>query len=1009
MYGIEVNTETEEVVFSANTALVLRPSVGKWSIEVNTETEEVVFSANTALVLRPSKTKIIGIGDQLMNKSVKTTPVLILPNHSYAKHVSDISNASQYSQIDNNGNSGVSCVPKLSVHYIVSLNNEPPIISSGKHLDHEISSHIKTEIIDGERKCLISLPLDTSCHNDCDSNTLKANNSMSNQRLLISPTDFLTLTEDGITHKNSAVRKDVNLSASSLEIIRRTNVDTNFAICLDRLLYEDIKPSMETIDVKPVLTTLDPLETTTNNCSSQTQTDNTFSVITSQSDINVSTSQSLALTTLDIKVLPTGMLAKDSILLANLAAALPSSLTSRQIALQVIREDGTSLVLPLNTKHENNEVLSTKEGPSDLGVSTSVVLAEVVAPNESIRPFKCELCNSTFTRLGNYTRHKKIHSYPSKEDQRFRCDICSKSFIQRCDLARHLHIHRGTEPHRCSQCGKGYIRHSDLVTHQRFHNKEKIFSCPHCSKGFCQRGDLNRHLRSIHLQLKPILCSHCHKKFAKEETLLRHINSSHRDLIEDTTDPQFNGIWDQLNDCLITDTTMNVSTRSVSSIIKRKADNQLDEEINEDEPKKKTRDEWRKAKELEEMRKAGTAPALQDEEGRDINPHIPQYISSTPWYFGSEGPTLKHQRQHEEKVKDFAKIEDHFVRGLKGSTATRYRRGGCENCGAITHKKKDCLERPRKIGAKYSGEDFAADEQVLPDLTLDFDGKRDRWNGYQPEMYKLVIEEHEKIEDAKRVLKEEKLKQDLLNEEVAKEAKEGKDEPTMRWSRTRMTTKRTNTRITSICRELKWTQNNGLLEDTAKYLRNLDPESAFYDPKTRAMRENPYKSSGKTAEELQYAGDNFIRYTGDTNEVSNAQLFAWQAMERGLDIHLQAEPTKTELVKKQIDDKKVNVKEVFRQSIIDKYGGKEHLQTLDPQLKFGQTDSYVEYSRRGQVIKGCTKPNVSSIYEEDVFVNKHTAVWGSFWDNGQWGYKCCQSVIKNAYCTGDKNKIQYYM
>ena len=30
------------------------------------------------------------------------------------------------------------------------------------------------------------------------------------------------------------------------------------------------------------------------------------------------------------------------------------------------------------------------------------------------RPFKCELCNSTFTRLGNYTRHKKIHSLPSK-------------------------------------------------------------------------------------------------------------------------------------------------------------------------------------------------------------------------------------------------------------------------------------------------------------------------------------------------------------------------------------------------------------------------------------------------------------------------------------------------------------------------------------------------------------------------------------------------------------------
>ena len=149
-------------------------------------------------------------------------------------------------------------------------------------------------------------------------------------------------------------------------------------------------------------------------------------------------------------------------------------------------------------------------------------------PVDPTQPFRCEHCNSTFTRLGNFTRHKKIHTVPTKDGQRFKCDVCSKSFLQRCDLARHLHIHRGTEPHRCNICGKGYIRHSDLVTHQRFHNKEKPFGCPHCSKGFCQRGDLNRHLRSIHLQMKPILCPCCNRKFAKQETLLRHLNTAHR-------------------------------------------------------------------------------------------------------------------------------------------------------------------------------------------------------------------------------------------------------------------------------------------------------------------------------------------------------------------------------------------------------------------------------------------------------------------------------------------------
>lgn len=34
-----------------------------------------------------------------------------------------------------------------------------------------------------------------------------------------------------------------------------------------------------------------------------------------------------------------------------------------------------------------------------------------------------------------------------------------------------------------------------------------------------------------------------------------------------------------------------------------------------------------------------------------------------------------------------------------------------------------------------------------------------------------------------------------------------------------------------------------------QYLRNLDPNSAYYDPKTRAMRENPYSNTGKIPEE----------------------------------------------------------------------------------------------------------------------------------------------------------------
>ena len=120
----------------------------------------------------------------------------------------------------------------------------------------------------------------------------------------------------------------------------------------------------------------------------------------------------------------------------------------------------------------------------------------------------------------------------------------------------------------------------------------------------------------------------------------------------------------------------------------------------------RSRGDYKKMRELEEARKAGSEPAAVDEHGKDINPHIPQYISDSPWYLDPKGPTLSHQRPQEEKQKTFSSINEWYPKGADTLASsfkvpTKYRKGACENCGAMTHKKKDCLERPRKIGAKY--------------------------------------------------------------------------------------------------------------------------------------------------------------------------------------------------------------------------------------------------------------------------------------------------------------------
>lgn len=175
-----------------------------------------------------------------------------------------------------------------------------------------------------------------------------------------------------------------------------------------------------------------------------------------------------------------------------------------------------------------------------------------------------------------------------------------------------------------------------------------------------------------------------------------------------------------------------------------------------------SRDQYKKQQEIEEQRKNGTLPAEVDEEGKDINPHIPEYIKSAPWYLAYNKPTLKHQRMPEEMKKKTASVHEWYERGQKPqATATRYRKGACTNCGALTHKRQDCVERPRKLGAKFTGTNIAPDEAALPEIPLDFDGKHDRWRGYDATQHQQIVEEYEKMEAEKRRLKSEALKEEI--------------------------------------------------------------------------------------------------------------------------------------------------------------------------------------------------------------------------------------------------------
>ncbi|RWV88278.1 hypothetical protein BHE74_00028239, partial [Ensete ventricosum] len=381
----------------------------------------------------------------------------------------------------------------------------------------------------------------------------------------------------------------------------------------------------------------------------------------------------------------------------------------------------------------------------------------------------------------------------------------------------------------------------------------------------------------------------------------------------------------------------------------------------------KSREDHRKQLELEEARKAGLAPAEVDEDGKEINPHIPQYMSSAPWYLNAERPSLKHQRKWKS---DPNYTKSWYDRGAKIYQADRYRKGACENCGAMTHDKKSCMERPRKVGAKWTSTHIAPDEKIET-FELDYDGKRDRWNGYDASTYFRVIEQYEARDGARRkYLKEEQLK-NLEEKNNKKDDKDsGSDDDD---------------------------DDDYLKVDEAKVDESKQMDFAKVEKRVRTT------GGGSTG-----TGDNQNRVGGQALEFKQLNIHAWEAFEKGQDIHMQAAPSQAELLFKNYKIIKDKLKNKTKDTIMEKYGNAASEEALPRELLLGQSEREIEYDRAGRIIRG-QFINVAyfkeaalpkSKYEEDVYINNHTTVWGSWWKDHQWGYKCCKQTIRNSYCTG---------
>jgi pre-mRNA-processing factor SLU7 len=371
------------------------------------------------------------------------------------------------------------------------------------------------------------------------------------------------------------------------------------------------------------------------------------------------------------------------------------------------------------------------------------------------------------------------------------------------------------------------------------------------------------------------------------------------------------------------------------------------------------------------------------------NEYIPSFISKRPFWAESthdnDTDYLEHQRLQSAPKDTLDKAKWYDGRGRKlGPAATKFRKGACENCGAMTHKTKECLSRPRKSGAKWTGQDIQADE-VVDDVSLGWDAKRDRWNGYDAREYTAVVKEYEELEALKKSTSTPTngTAEDDNDARYAEETDMGRSQPTS-------------------TRQLR------LREDTAAYLKNLDLESAHYDPKTRSMDKNALPPGNDEVD----VSEGFTRpaaTTDDAAEFERAQKYAWETQEsttsNNQKLHLQANPTEGEILRKKQTLEAAERKALAKKALLDRYG-ESAAQPAHKRLKtsnISANERYVEYDSTGQ-IKGVEKTVAKSKYPEDIFTNNHTSVWGSWWKNFTWGYACCHSTVKNSYCTGEEGR-----
>lgn len=128
------------------------------------------------------------------------------------------------------------------------------------------------------------------------------------------------------------------------------------------------------------------------------------------------------------------------------------------------------------------------------------------------KSFNCTECVKCFGNISELTKHKRTHSM----ERPFKCEICDETFSQQSSLQLHVkkvHENKDERNFKCTLCDYSFLQSSDLTTHMFIHIDDGPFECPDCADLFEDLKMYQEHMR-------------VHENFIKnEEKITKELNS----------------------------------------------------------------------------------------------------------------------------------------------------------------------------------------------------------------------------------------------------------------------------------------------------------------------------------------------------------------------------------------------------------------------------------------------------------------------------------------------------